>query len=292
MVQNIIETIVDKGPGVKWDDIEGLKDVKKAIFENIIYPYLRPDIFTGIRAPTKGILLYGPPGNGKTLLAKAVATECKSTFFSISASTLVSKYMGESEKLMRTLFALAAVQSPSIIFIDEVDSILTKRSSEENEASRRLKTEFLIQLDGVGSSNTRILVIGATNRPFDLDEAALRRLTKRIYIGLPDGEARLGLIKRLMKQVDCGLSSSDFNTIMLWTEGYSSADLNSICKEAAMEPVREIPPNKIMQIQSANQVRKVLLKDFEKAIRNNQPSVSKASIQEYHNWHKCQQSNM
>lgn len=133
------------------------------------------------------------------MLAKAVATECKSTFFSISASTLVSKWMGESEKLMRTLFALAAVQSPSIIFIDEVDSILTKRSSEENEASRRLKTEFLIQLDGVGSSSTRILVIAATNRPFDLDEAALRRLTKRIYIGLPDGPARLGLIKRLMK---------------------------------------------------------------------------------------------
>ena len=144
MVQQIIETIVDKGPGIKWDDIEGLKDVKQALFENIVYPQLRPELFTGIRTPTKGILLYGPPGNGKTLLAKAVASECRSTFFSISASTLTSKWLGESEKLMRTLFALAAVQSPSIIFIDEIDSILTKRSSEENEASRRLKTEFLI----------------------------------------------------------------------------------------------------------------------------------------------------
>lgn len=109
MAQTIIETILDKGPGVQWNDIEGLKDVKQALMENIIYPQLRPEIFTGLRSPTKGILLYGPPGNGKTLLAKAVATECKSTFFSISASTLVSKYMGESEKLMRTLFTLAAI---------------------------------------------------------------------------------------------------------------------------------------------------------------------------------------
>lgn len=144
MIKVIMETVIDKGPGIKWDDIEGLSDVKKALFENIIYPSMRPDVFTGIRAPTKGILLYGPPGNGKTMLAKAVATECNSTFFSISASSLVSKWMGDSEKLMRTLFAIAAIHSPSIIFFDEIDSMLSKRSSEENEASRRLKTEFLI----------------------------------------------------------------------------------------------------------------------------------------------------
>lgn len=131
MLKVIMETIIDAGPGIKWEDIEGLHDIKKAMVENIIYPQLRPDVFTGLRAPTKGILLYGPPGNGKTMIAKAVATECKSTFFSISASTLVSKWMGESEKLMRTLFQLAAIQSPSIIFIDEIDSILTKRSSDE-----------------------------------------------------------------------------------------------------------------------------------------------------------------
>lgn len=120
--------------------------------------------------------------------------------------------------------------------------MLSKRSSEENEASRRLKTEFLIQFDGVGSSKTRILVIGATNRPYDIDEAALRRLSKRIYIGLPDSDARKGLINKLLKEVPHKISQNELNEIVRMTEGYSSSDLNALCKEAAMEPVREIPP--------------------------------------------------
>ncbi len=144
MVKQIEESILDHSPNVKWDDIQGLEDVKKILKETIILPTMRPDIFKGILSPAKGILLYGPPGNGKTLLAKAIATECNSTFFSCSASTFTSKWMGESEKLIKALFALAYEREPAVIFIDEIDSIMGTRSANEHESSRRLKTEFLI----------------------------------------------------------------------------------------------------------------------------------------------------
>ena len=129
MCKQIIETIMDQGPGITWNDIIGLAQVKQLLMENIIYPQLRPDLFNGLREPTRGILLYGPPGNGKTMIAKAVATECQSTFFNVSASSLMSKWVGDSERLMKHLFGLAAIYSPSIIFIDEIDSMLTARSS-------------------------------------------------------------------------------------------------------------------------------------------------------------------
>jgi len=151
IVKQIEEAILDQSPDVKWGDIKGLEEIKKIITETIIMPRLRPDIFKGLLAPSKGILMYGPPGTGKTLLAKAIATECGSTFFNCSASTLTSKWMGEGEKLMKALFTLANERSPAVIFIDEIDAIMGARGGEEHEASRRLKTEFLVQFDGVNS---------------------------------------------------------------------------------------------------------------------------------------------
>jgi len=199
--QIILDEIMDKTTSVRWDDISGLDSAKQALNEMVIFPMLRPDIYTGLRAPVRGLLLFGPPGNGKTFLAKAVATEAKATFFSISASSLVSKWLGDSEKLVRALFEVARYLQPSIIFIDEIDSVLTERSSNEHEASRRLKTEFLIQFDGVSSSSEdKIFVMGATNRPQDIDEAARRRFVKRIYIPLPNAEARESLIRNLLKK--------------------------------------------------------------------------------------------
>ena len=143
-MSSIEESILDSSPNIKWEDIQGLEPVKKLLKETIVLPTLRPDLFKGILAPTKGILLFGPPGTGKTMLAKAIATECKCTFFSCSAVTLTSKWMGEGEKLVRTLFALAYERSPSVIFIDEIESIMGSRGGNEHEASRRLKTEFLV----------------------------------------------------------------------------------------------------------------------------------------------------
>jgi spastin len=194
---------------VKWDDVKGLEDVKKIIKETIILPTIRPDIFKGLLEPAKGILLYGPPGTGKTMLAKAIATECNSTFFNCSASTLTSKWMGEGEKLMKALFVLGRERSPSVIFMDEIDSIMGARGGGEHEASRRLKTEFLVQFDGVSSDSTNMLVLAATNRPQDLDEAALRRLTRRIFMPLPDAPAREALILHKLKDANDEIKEED-----------------------------------------------------------------------------------
>jgi len=200
----------------------------------------------------------------------------------------MSKWVGDSERLMKHLFGMAAIYSPSIIFIDEIDSMLTARSGNENEAARRVKTEFLVQLDGVGSSSGRILVMGATNRPFDLDEAALRRFTKRIYIGLPDLDAREALIKKMIAQVKNSVGLADILTLSQQTEGYSSADLSAVVKEAAMLPLREVDPQSILSLEK-ERLRSVTKSDFVKAIRSMPPSVSRATVQLYHDWH--QQTN-
>lgn len=233
--------IVVEKPCVKWSDVAGLEGAKEALKEAVILPIRFPHLFTGKRIPWKGILLFGPPGTGKSYLAKAVATEANnSTFFSVSSSDLVSKWLGESEKLVRNLFDLARQHKPSIIFIDEVDSLCSSRSDNESESARRIKTEFLVQMQGVGNDTEGILVLGATNIPWVLDAAIRRRFEKRIYIPLPEEHARLTMFKLHLGNTFHILTEEDLKTLASKTEGYSGADISIVVRDALMQPVRKV----------------------------------------------------
>ena len=276
----IEQEIIERSPKVSWESISGLSNAKEMLQEAIIRPTLYPHIYTGLRAPPKGILLFGPPGTGKTLLAKAVASECAATFLSVSSSTLTSKNYGDGEKLVRALFSVARKHQPSVIFIDEVDSILGNRGEGQHEASRRLETEFLVQMDGVGSSGEdRVLVIAATNRPQELDEAVRRRLTKRIYIPLPDSETRQLLILNLLTD-SSRLTSKELEHIVKITDGYSGSDLSNLCKEAALDSVRGLTDR---ELQSGMQFP-ISRNNFENALRVIRPSVQNSSLDFYQRW--------
>ncbi|XP_034940304.1 vacuolar protein sorting-associated protein 4B [Chelonus insularis] len=231
--------IIVERPNIKWSDVAGLDVAKEALKEAVILPIRFPHLFTGKRIPWKGILLFGPPGTGKSFLAKAVATEANnSNFLSVSSSDLVSKWLGESEKLVKNLFELARQRKPSIIFIDEVDSLCASRSDNESESARRIKTEFLVQMQGVGTDNDGILVLGATNIPWVLDAAIRRRFEKRIYIGLPEEHARVTMFKLHLGNTPHNLTEEDFKKLAAATEGYSGADISIIVRDALMQPVR------------------------------------------------------
>jgi len=198
------------------------------------------DLMPRFRLLVAGVLLYGPPGNGKTMLAKAVATECETTFFNISASSVVSKWRGDSEKLIRVLFELARHHAPSTVFLDELDSVMMSRDGGgEHEASRRMKTELLIQMDGLAKSESMVFVLGASNVPWDLDHAALRRFEKRILVAMPDAQARAQIFSLQMQQMPGGCEVSS-EQLAAQTEGFSGSDVVLLAKEAAMRPLRRL----------------------------------------------------
>ena len=311
--KQIFQEIVVHGDNVRWDDIAGLTTAKNSLKESVVYPYLRPDLFHGLREPITGMLLFGPPGTGKTMLARAVARESKATFFSISASSLTSKYLGESEKLVRALFAVARKLAPSIIFVDEIDSIMGSRDKEgENESTRRIKTEFLIQWSNLSSAaagskpsstepttgtdgNTtndnkssveeedgRVLVLAATNLPWSIDEAARRRFVRRQYIPLPEPETRLLQFKKLLSHQKHTLSDEDFAELIELTDGYSGSDITSLAKDAAMGPLRELGDQLLFM--DREDIRPIGLIDFKNSLEYIKPSVSKDGLQQYEEW--------
>ncbi|EAN93437.1 putative katanin [Trypanosoma cruzi] len=283
--------IIERSPNVQWEDIAGIPDAKRLLKEAVILPLLVPELFTGVVQPWKGVLLFGPPGTGKTMLARAVATSAKTTFFNISASTLISRYFGESEKMVRTLFQLARHYAPSTIFFDEVDALMSSRGGNEHEASRRVKSEMLQQIDGLSTeSDRRVMVLATTNRPWDLDEAMRRRLEKRIYIPLPDAEGRMELLKKqtssmsLDPSVDLGIIAKSK------TVGFSGADLNLLVRDAAMMPMRKLiadrTPAEIAAMKEGGKMvlPAVTMRDFEEAAKKIQPSVSQQSLKQFERW--------
>ncbi|XP_015584934.1 katanin p60 ATPase-containing subunit A-like 1 isoform X2 [Cephus cinctus] len=292
LVDLLERDIVQKNPNIHWDDIADLHEAKRLLEEAVVLPMWMPDFFKGIRRPWKGVLMVGPPGTGKTMLAKAVATECGTTFFNVSSSTLTSKYRGESEKLVRLLFEMARFYAPSTIFIDEIDSLCSRRGSEtEHEASRRVKSELLVQMDGISSNSEDpskvVMVLAATNFPWDIDEALRRRLEKRIYIPLPNHEGREALLKINLREVkvDPFVNMAD---IAKKLEGYSGADITNVCRDASMMSMRRkiagLKPDQIRQLPKEELDLPVSAADFDEAVERCNKSVSQEDLEKYEKW--------
>ncbi|KAG5248713.1 katanin p60 ATPase-containing [Salix suchowensis] len=278
--------VLETTPGVRWDDVAGLSEAKRLLEEAVVLPLWMPEYFQGIRRPWKGVLMFGPPGTGKTLLAKAVATECGTTFFNVSSATLASKWRGESERMVRCLFDLARAYAPSTIFIDEIDSLCN---------SRGVKSELLVQVDGVNNSSTGedgsrkiVMVLAATNFPWDIDEALRRRLEKRIYIPLPNFESRKELIRINLKTVEV---STDVNIdeVAHRTNGYSGDDLTNVCRDASLNGMRRKIAGKTrdeIKNMPKDEISNdpVAMCDFEEALRKVQRSVSQTDIEKHEKW--------
>ena len=287
LIDMISGTIVTESPKVKWKDIAGLEHVKQALREAIVLPIIKPDLFTGARRPWSGILLFGPPGCGKTLLAKAAATECKATFFSASSADLLSKWLGESEKLISSLFKVARLKAPSLIFMDEIDSVATKRGEgSESGGERRVKTQLLSEIQGLKSTHEiTLLVLGATNRPWDIDNAMLSRFEKRVHVPLPDLKARAGIFKIHTEGMNSAVSEEDFIELAVRTEGYSGRDIANICREVIMLPVRELDMSGLLEDSEKEvKVRDITLKDFKKTLKKVKPMTTKVLLKQYNDW--------
>ena len=283
--------IMREKPNVNWIDVIGVDDAKNALRESIVYPSKRSDLFP-LGWP-RGILLYGPPGCGKTILAAACANELDGEFINVDASSMMSKWLGEAEKNVSKLFAMANNLSekenkPVILFIDELDSLLGERTNEIG-GEVRSRNQFLTELDGINGKGkeTKLYVIGATNKPWSLDHPFLRRFQKRIYVSLPSQEAREKLFVLYTSQlkVDGRVRPNTLATIF---DGYSASDIKDICQAAQLKVVNDLfsaPGYKEpVQGDSPTQPRELTMKDFREIMGRRKPSVSVDMIRAYYKW--------
>ncbi|XP_064086805.1 uncharacterized protein LOC135201642 isoform X3 [Macrobrachium nipponense] len=242
--------------GGSLDDIVGLDDVKQILKEAVLMPSQYPQLFQGGAKPWTRLLLYGPPGTGKTKLAKVIAAELKCKFYCVSSANILSSWIGESEKLIQELFQKARGQEgQSVIFIDEIDSLCRKRSQREDEHSRRVKTELLKQIEGIEDENSAtVFLLGATNCPWDLDPAFLRRFQRRVFVSLPDREGRRQIISKQFTSVPLQLTDADWIKLLDATEGYSGADLTHLTMAAAFQPIRELQSSRYWRFTKDNKI--------------------------------------
>lgn len=261
-------------PDIKFDDVAGLDGVKQALREDVINVFAHPEVYARFKEDGGGgVLMYGPPGNGKTFIAKAVAGELDAAFFPVDASQIKNKYVGETEKNMRRLFEEASKHERAVIFLDEIDALLSKRGRQKVNAV----TQFLILADGIVKSKNCMLLLGATNKPRSIDPAALRpgRFGKQIYVGLPDGIAREAIVRYCLKEIPVE-EGFPFEKVAEKTDGYSGADMAEICRRAKKMAINR-------QIES-EQDEFVTAADFEKALSIVSPSVRPESLAEYEQW--------
>lgn len=256
-------------------DIGGLGDIIEELKESVIYPLTMPEIYahsSSLLSAPSGVLLYGPPGCGKTMLAKALAHESRATFVNLHISTLTEKWYGDSNKLVNAVFSLARKLQPSIVFIDEIDAVLGTRRSGEHEASGMVKAEFMTHWDGLTSADAsgepqRILLLGATNRIQDIDEAILRRMPKKFSVSLPSPSQRMRILGLVLKDTRVDKADFDLEYLVKISAGMSGSDIKEACRDAAMVPVRELIRKKKasggqMEALNANQVRGLRTSDF------------------------------
>ncbi|MGA7898046.1 MAG: ATP-binding protein [Nitrososphaeraceae archaeon] len=280
------DLIMKEKPKVSWGEVIGLEDAKRAIRESIVYPTKRPDLFP-LGWP-KGILLFGPPGCGKTLLAAAAAAEIEGYFINVDAAAMMSKWLGEAEKNVAKLFSMAHTLSLNegvsvILFIDEIDSLLGTRSSEVG-GEVRVKNQFLTEMDGINGKlrKSQLYVIGATNKPWSLEAGFLRRFQKRIYVTLPDKASRLNLFNQYTAALrrDNGLKQEDLAKL---AEGYSASDIKDMCQSAQLRVVNELFESG-KALESDENPRSITMLDFKEIFKMRKPSVSIEMIRAYLGW--------
>ncbi|MGC9210071.1 MAG: AAA family ATPase [Acidilobus sp.] len=273
------EFVLKERPKVTFDDIAGLEEAKRAIREAIIYPITKPELFP-LGWP-RGILLYGPPGTGKTMLAAAVANEVSGEFLYADAASIMSKWLGEGEKNVKRLFEYARSKArsgtPVIIFIDEVDALFGVHSNEVG-GEVRVRNQFLKEMDGLQDKSERlhVYVIAATNKPWALDEPFIRRFQKRIYVPLPDYQARKQLLEMLISKLPSG-AKVDIDLLASRLEGYSGSDIKDLVQDAYMRVVREY-------FERGGSLRPLTMEDFEEALKRRKPSVDERMLRAYQEW--------